>query len=248
MTTRAELKRRALDGLGNHYWSAFLVCLIATVLGGAGGGNPLSGISGGKKILNSGSPGGAGSGHGDISFSVGVAILGILLMVIATMWVLGILWGSFVGNVIRVGSCRYFVESQELKRYAGLGLAFSGFTRGNYLNVVKVMFMRGLFQMLWTFLLIIPGIIKSYDYYLVPYLLAETPELSYREALRISTEMMFGHRWRLFVLELSFIGWNILGSLLCGIGVLFVRPYESATFAEFYLDRCRVPGAENVVS
>ena len=197
--------------------------------------------------MNTGTGGGDGFGSGDISSSMALAILGILMAVIATMWVVGILWSSFVGNVIRVGSCRYFVESQELGRSAGLGQLFSGFSGGNYLNVVKVMFMKGLFETLWTLLLIIPGIIKSYEYYLVPYLLAETPDLPYREALRISSEMMDGHKWRLFVLELSFIGWLFLGSLLCGLGVLFVHPYESATFAEFYLDRCRVPGAENVV-
>ncbi len=245
MTTRKELKRKALDGLGGYYWTGFLVCVIAMLLGGAGGAkNPLSGLTG--------SMGSSGveeiAGSSEPTSSMALVILGVLVTVLGTMWLVGILWSSFVGNVIQVGCCRYFVESQEIGRSAGLGQVFSGFGGGNYLNVVKVMFMRGLFQMLWTFLLIIPGIIKSYDYYLVPYLLAETPELSYREALRISTEMMFGHRWRLFVLELSFIGWNILGSLLCGIGVLFVRPYESATFAEFYLDRCRVPGAENVVS
>lgn len=244
MTTRAQLKRRALDGLGNYYWSAFLVCLIASLLGGAGGGNPLSGLSGGARAVNSGSAGGAGFGSEEISWTVGIAIMGILLAVFATMWVVGILWSSFVGNVIRVGSCRYFVESQESKRSVGVGVLFSGFARGNYLNVVKVMFMKGLFETLWTFLLIIPGIIKSYEYYLVPYLLAETPDLPYREALRISAEMMDGHKWRLFVLELSFLGWLLLGSLLCGLGIFFVHPYESATMAEFYLDLCRVPGVE----
>lgn len=245
MTTRAQLKRRALDGLGGYYWSGFLVCLIAMLLGGAGGGNPLSGLSGGARAVSSG--GDTGFGSGEISSSTALVIMGILMTVIVTMWVVGILWSSLVGNVIRVGSCRYFVESQEQQRSAGLGMIFSGFTGGNYLNVVKVMFMKGLFEALWSLLLVIPGVIKSYEYYLVPYLLAETPDLPYREALRISREMMDGHKWRAFVLELSFIGWLLLGSLLCGLGVLFVRPYQSATFAEFYLDLCRVPGAENVV-
>ena len=232
MTTRKELKRKALDGLGGYYWTGFLVCVIAMLLGGAGGAkNPLSGLTG--------SMGSSGveeiAGSSEPTSSMALVILGVLVTVLGTMWLVGILWSSFVGNVIQVGCCRYFVESQEIGRSAGLGQVFSGFGGGNYLNVVKVMFMRGLFQMLWTFLLIIPGIIKSYDYYLVPYLLAEYPTIDRKEAFRLSKVMMDGNKLDTWVLELSFIGWYFLGALCCCLGGVFVHPYREATLAELYL-------------
>ena len=86
----------------------------------------------------------------------------------------------------------------------------------------------------WTLLLIIPGIIKTYQYAMVPYILAEYPDMDYRSALDQSRNMMDGHKFQFFVLQLSFIGWEILGILACCIGIIFVLPYENATYAEYY--------------
>lgn len=87
-------------------------------------------------------------------------------------------------------------------------------------------------------LLLIPvlavNIYLSYCWYLVPYILSENPEIGSMEALRLSKRMMNGHKFNTFVLGLSFIGWYLLGALLCGIGLLFVNPYCEATFAELY--------------
>ena len=69
---------------------------------------------------------------------------------------------------------------------------------------------------------------------MVPYILAENPDMKAREALRLSKEMMDGQKWNAFVLGLSFIGWQLLGTLLYGIGTFFVQPYVDATFAELY--------------
>lgn len=74
----------------------------------------------------------------------------------------------------------------------------------------------------------------QYCYLMVPYILAENPDMKAREALRLSKEMMDGQKWNAFVLGLSFIGWQLLGTLLCGIGTFFVQPYVDATFAELY--------------
>lgn len=82
----------------------------------------------------------------------------------------------------------------------------------------------------------IGGIIFSYAYAMVPYLLHDYPELGAREALRMSRELMKGHKWDLFVLQLTFLGWIILAILTCGIGLLWLTPYMSAAQGHFYQD------------
>ena len=89
---------------------------------------------------------------------------------------------------------------------------------------------------LWTLLLIIPGIIKSFAYAMTPYVLKDNPELSCLEAIERSRLMMKGNKWRLFVLWLSFIGWFFLGLLTLGIGFFWIGPYIYTTMAAFYED------------
>ncbi len=247
MSTRAELKGRAKKGLRNYYWAAFLACLITGIFGGNvfQSGSGATGYFQNQDAVTGGSEGFLPKFSG-VSPGILLALLGILATAILIIWALSFVLSTFVGNVVQVGCCRYFVESQEQKSSAGIGKLFSCFKGGNYLNVVKVMFMRGLYEFLWSLLLIIPGIIKSYEYYLVPYLLAEKPDMDYREALRTSKEMMDGHKWRTFVLELSFLGWDFLGIMLCVVGDLFVVPYKSATYAELYLDLCRERSGQSV--
>lgn len=98
----------------------------------------------------------------------------------------------------------------------------------------KVAFLSGLYVWLWSLLLLIPGIIKGYAYSQVYYILAENPDLGAREALRMSEEMMKGHKMELFVLELSFIGWHLLGLVTFGLAYIWVVPYYCATHTNFY--------------
>ena len=146
--------------------------------------------------------------------------------------ILGIFYTIFIGNVIVVGNNRYFIKNHD--ENPDLGEIFSGF-KGNYLNVVKIMFLMDLKTLLWLFLFIVPGVIKAYEYSMIPYLLAENPNLSASEAFSLSKQMTTGQKADLFVLDLSFLGWIILGALCCGIGLLFVQPYPEATKAEVYL-------------
>ena len=146
--------------------------------------------------------------------------------------ILGILYTIFIGNVIVVGKNRYFIKNHV--ENPELGEIFSGF-KGNYLNVVKIMFLMDLKTLLWLFLFIVPGVIKAYEYSMIPYLLAENPNLSADEAFSLSKQMTTGQKADLFVLDLSFIGWIILGLICCGIGILFVLPYPQAARAEVYL-------------
>ena len=97
------------------------------------------------------------------------------------------------------------------------------------------MFFRDLFTFLWTLLFIIPGIIKSYEYKMVPYLLAEYPDMDRKEVFARSRDMMYGQKWNTFVLDLSFIPWNILSTITFGlVGLFYVSPYQDATYAELY--------------
>ena len=146
--------------------------------------------------------------------------------------ILGIFYTIVIGNVIVVGKNRYFIKNHV--ENPELGEIFSGF-KGNYLNVVKIMFLMDLKTLLWLFLFIVPGIIKAYEYSMIPYLLAENPNLSADEAFSLSKQMTTGQKADLFVLDLSFIGWIILGLICCGIGILFVLPYPQAARAEVYL-------------
>lgn len=99
---------------------------------------------------------------------------------------------------------------------------------------IKVSFFTGLFTFLWSLLLIIPGIIKAYSYSMAMYIVAEDPEIGAREALKRSQDMMDGHKMELFVLNLSFLGWFLLGALTLGILYIWLIPYRDVTMANFY--------------
>ena len=156
------------------------------------------------------------------------------IVLIATL--IGAVLSIFVKNPLSIGCRRYFcINSFEKPQFNEVGYAFK---KGKYGNVVKVLFMKDLFVFLWSLLLVIPGIIKSYEYYLVPYILSEDPDIGYKEALEQSKRMMDGYKMDVFILELSFIGWALLSVLTCGIlSIFFVTPYTYSTYAEFFLDR-----------
>ena len=138
-----------------------------------------------------------------------------------------------VFSVLEMGACRFYVENRDYQ--AGISKILFGFQSGHYGNVVLVMFLRDLFIFLWTLLLIVPGIIKTYEYRMVPYILAEQPDISSTDAFAISKEMMRGQKLEAFGLDLSFIGWWLGSVITCGIlGIFWVSPYQAATNAELY--------------
>ena len=163
-----------------------------------------------------------------------IALTTVFFIVIA--FVIGLVcafgWSAFVVGPVTVGKNRYFMEHRAFgSKFERL---FWAFRSGRYLNVVKIMFWREVKIFLWSLLLFIPGIIKSYQYYMIPYILAENPGMDSERAFEISKEMTDGEKFDIFWLGLSFFGWILLGTLACGIGVLFVEPYIQATFAELY--------------
>ena len=124
---------------------------------------------------------------------------------------------------------------------------FDGFRGGRYTRVFCALFLVNLFTFLWTLLLIIPGIMKAFSYALTPYIIMDEPELTARQAITRSCEIMEGRRWKLFCLYLSFIGWGILSLLTFGIGFLWLVPYMNASVAAFYEDARAEYEAENSI-
>ena len=105
----------------------------------------------------------------------------------------------------------------------------------HYKNIVKTAFLTDLFIWLWSLLFIVPGIIKAYSYRLVPYIMSENPDINFRDAQAESARLMKGNKWKSFVLDLSFIGWDILTLMTWGfLEIFFVGPYKASTDAALY--------------
>ena len=239
MWNRAELKERAKKVLRKYYWIAFLVTLVASILGGSQGASAPS-FSFGFNNNDFMRGGGANwqqfnpSDPQSLKILTAILIGAVALSAIALVIVaLGLAFKLFVGGPIEVGMNRYFLEArQDRSDFANL---FSMFRAGRYLNVVKANAWRMLFTFLWLLLFVIPGIIKGYSYSMIPYLMADNPGMDYQRAMKLSMAMTNGEKWNIFVLDLSFIGWYLLGLLACCVGILFVVPYVVATKAELYV-------------
>jgi len=239
MWTRAELKEQAKAILKKSYWKAFLVSLILAFIGGSSGGSSrfnFNGSSGNFSDFRNGFDQGYNNvGDVDITglestdFTFLFIFMGIFLIVFLAI----ILFRVLIGTVVEVGCQKYFVQATEEE--FSINHVMSGFKKGKYGNIVLTMLYRGLLLVLWTLLLIIPGIIKSYAYRFVPYILADNPEITPKCAIELSNQMTNGQKFDMWVLDLSFIGWYILGLLALGIGVLFVNPYPNQTFAQLYV-------------
>ncbi|MBQ8927850.1 MAG: DUF975 family protein [Oscillospiraceae bacterium] len=257
MWTRSLLKQNAKEALKRYYWVAFAVCLVAGLLGGSSRGgfsmpNTTSSYRDSSSSYSSSYDDDFSffdddddydydddyGDHGDDSFSAGdaaflVGIIGISLVIFVVVYAIAMAIAIFLGNPVQVGKNRFFclARNGDVK----FDHLFDQFKSGRYLPTVKTMFFKTLYEFLWGLLFVIPGIIKSYEYALIPYLLAENPYLPKERAFEISKQTMDGEKWNLFVLGLSFLGWQLLGAMMCGVGVLFVNPYVEATFAEFYM-------------
>ncbi|MCK8061173.1 MULTISPECIES: DUF975 family protein [unclassified Fusibacter] len=253
MWNRADLKDKAKGFLKKYYWKAFLVALvIAIVTSGGSGSNNNKGIqykldsSMWNQETISESVDSISDSVGAIETSIdrgvsrmmplalGLLIgLGGLFIFIGAMMALA--FKIFVGAPLEVGGRSFFYKgalTDDEVHYAHLGMAFR---KEHYTNIVWAMLYRGIMNFLFFLLLVIPGIVKHYAYSMVPYLLADNPNMNAREALKLSERMTSGHKLDILILDLSFIGWYILGSLLFGIGIYFVNPYVYATKAQLYI-------------
>jgi len=188
----------------------------------------------------SGAFGSSSAGNrGASSFTAGnlskdfISFLTMILGIIIIIGIIGILLTIFVFNPLKVGVQKFFIENHYSN--SGLSSLLWAF-KTNYSNTVKTMFLMQVYLFLWSLLFAIPGIIKSYSYRLVPYILADNPDMNSDDAITLSREMMNGQKFEVFVLDLSFFLWWILSSITFNIvGILYVFPYIYATDAELYL-------------
>ncbi len=220
MWNRAELKMRGNIAFKKNYVSAVVVALLMGIFGTVSGESSARRVSENSDIYS-----------GNL-FNVGM-ITG-LLAGIATVVILIVLVAKvFVGNLLKMGGYRFFILNQTAQ--PGIGTLLDGFRSGHYVNIVLTMFLRDLFTTLWSLLLVVPGIVKHYEYLMVPYIIAENPAMDYKEAFQISKQMMDGEKMEAFIMDLSFLGWYLLSAVTCGLlAIFYVNPYVQASFAEMY--------------
>ena len=247
MWDRKVLKARGKNAFRANYWMSVLMALILLAVSGGGIG-AIAGSTGSSININlkqddvstvdsfnlneviSGFSEGSAAAFKE--FGAAAAILVIIAVVVVIAGAASLLLSILLFNPVQVGCQSFFIKNS-----AGQG-AMSNIGRGfkpNWRGNVKTMFLRDLFLFLWGLLFIVPAIIKFYSYRMVPYILADHPELSGTEVITMSRQMMNGSKWRTFVLDLSFIGWHILSGLTLGIlGIFYVAPYKCSTDAELY--------------
>lgn len=211
--TRKELKDNAKQSLrGNWSW-AIIVFLITAIIVGifTGAGHWLD-----ETYINY---------DGTNIFYQFASPIGSILL-----WI-----GSFIGLSRNIAFLELRDDQKEEKPYMA---AFSVFTENRFgpelINFVLV----SIFTFLWTWLLIIPGIIKAYSYSMTPYIVkdmvASDKQVGATDGINASKELMKGHKMNLFIFDLSFLGWNILAAITCGLGYLWVTPYYQTAKANFY--------------
>lgn len=230
MWTREYLKTRAKEVLKVTYWKAFVVSLILIFVGGDSGlGNSSSNIRNNHRnnihINNI---------HINLD-QIGNDFTPFYnwTLIVTSIIIAFIIFRILIGYGLEVGGRRFFKQAAQMDVKMGyLGYAFNS---ERYKGIMITMLYKGVLTFLWFLLLIIPGIIKSYAYSMVPYILADNPNIGSSRALELSSQMTEGHKFNIWVLELSFIGWYILGLILFYVGIFFVKPYENATKAELYL-------------
>lgn len=182
-----------------------------------------------------------------INSFVGSETAGEWVLVLAGLAVVFGFW-FLVQNLYCVVSARIFLEGRCYEKIPVQRFLFLLRIK-RWCKAAWILFVKWFYGFLWT-LTIVGGIIKHYSYFLVPYIVAENPDISAGEAITLSRRMMKGHKWQCFVLEMSFIGWRLLGLLTLGLTeVLYSTPYETASYCEYYVrlrEMAREKGVENV--
>lgn len=203
-----------------NYVSAVVVALLMGIFG------TVSGESSARRVSEN-----SGIYSGNL-FNVGM-ITGLLAGITTVVILIVLVAKVFVGNLLKMGGYRFFILNQTAQ--PGIGTLLDGFRSGHYVNIVLTMFLRDLFTTLWSLLLVVPGIVKHYEYLMVPYIIAENPAMDYKEAFQISKQMMDGEKMEAFIMDLSFLGWYLLSAVTCGLlAIFYVNPYVQASFAEMY--------------
>ena len=215
--TSSELRAVARRNLEGTWGISVGVALVASLLGG--------------------SMAGAGS---NVNFNINQEtirnlppVFWTVLLPLASVAGMLSLAALILGGTVELGYARFLLKQHDGRQLQFLDL-FSQFDRFGTGFAQK--FLRILYEFLWALLFIIPGIVKSFSYAMTPFILEDHPEMTASEAINASKKLMDGHKMDLFILSLTFIGWEILACLTLGIGFLFLNPYMNAAYAAFYRD------------
>ena len=256
MWTRKSVKEKGKKAFTLNFWKCVLVALILSIVVGSAstgfnGGNFIPAIS--DRFEESDVVDEAGdefdvdfdSDSGDFNididfddddskFAAGaffvIFLLCLFISIVVTVFGLAIKY--FLLTPFEYGCRKFFRKNlDEPAKLRNIVYVFDS----NYKNVVKTAFMTDLFIWLWSLLFIIPGIIKAYEYRMVPYIMSENPAMKFGDALKESKKLMTGNKWKTFVLDLSFIGWDLLSGLTLGVlEIFYVGPYKASTDAALY--------------
>ena len=244
MKYAADFRSLARDALRGKWIMAVVAGLIASLLGGLQSSNGVNfnlNIENNEITMGSSALRQQFSGLFDqwenIFSQLDFRINGFLLGAAGVLVLVGLVFGIayfILGSVVGLGYTKFNLVLVDRQKEPELGALFGYFP--HWKRAALTYLLQGVYTFLWSLLLIIPGIIATYSYAMTKYILAENPELTANEAIGRSKEMMDGNRWRLFCLEISFIGWDILCLFTLGIGHLWLTPYKQAARAAFYRD------------
>ena len=213
--TSSELRAIARRNLEGTWGISVGVALVAAILGGS--------MAGAGSNINF-------NFNEDTVRNLPPIFWTVLLPLVSVAGLLGIV--SFIlGGTVELGYAKFLLKQYDRKQLQFSDL-FSQFERFGTGFAQK--FLRILFTVLWSLLFIIPGIVKGLSYAMTPFILEEHPEMTASQAIKASMKLMEGHKMDLFILGLTFIGWEILACLTMGIGFLFLNPYMNAAYAAFY--------------
>ena len=213
------LRKRARDNLAGMWPLAIAVAAVAALLGGIGQ-NFIPDIAYSQEIFHL---------WENFRFTWKTGVFSTLAFIL--------------GGTLELGYCQFLLKQHD-KHEPEFHDMFSQFNR--FGTGFAQQFLRNLYILLWSLLLVVPGVVAAYRYAMTPFILTDHPEMTASEAIERSKQMMDGHKGELFVLDLSFIGWCILASICANLGYLFVNPYQSAARAAFYRELLSQERAEHV--
>ena len=167
-----------------------------------------------------------------ISFNMKNTGIGITLSIAA---IISFCFTVFVANPLSIGGKKYFIKAR-VDSNTKIGIIKEVFKDKSLINIAIIIFLKNVYNTLW-YITIIGGFIKAYEYRMIPYILADNPKIKRKEAFKLSKQMMKKNKWKTFILDLSFLGWNILSVLTYGLlSLLYVNLYNAATIAELYIE------------
>ena len=167
-----------------------------------------------------------------------------IILIICSLLLSFILW-FFLGNLYQVISRRIFLEGRVYKKVPMQRFLFLLRIK-KWTKTAWTMFVTTAFYSLWS-LTIVGALVKRYSYMLVPYIVAENPNIKTLDAINLSRRMMYGHKWECCKLELSYFGWMILGIFTLGITeILYSNPYKVATMTEYFVSLRKLAKEKNI--